>query len=249
MCDSPGTKPTTQEGGGPAPKKVPFFAKWEVGTWKDLMAGIQSVATVIALLAGGWWTYQIFVLERETSPHANVTQVVTGKLISQKWYWIQISITAQNTGKSLVQFDDADIRVQQINPVPSNVEESIKNKKDPVEIPDLYIPWKGLCRYFRPYSIKLEAGESDTTEVEFLIPAWLKTVRIYTYLENTTDYSGWLFWRKSNNYGWHTVTLYDLKGSTEDEGQAMAKLLPNNDRVCAYDESLVGGGGIGSRAP
>src|SRR5271155_2188639 len=88
-----------------------LIPKWTLDTWKDLMTVIQAFATIVALVLGGWWTYKIFVLERETSPHANVSQVVTGKFIPPKWYWIQIYVTAQNTGKTLVKFDTADIRV------------------------------------------------------------------------------------------------------------------------------------------
>jgi hypothetical protein len=155
-----------------------------LGSQKDALSTIQAVATVLALSVGGLWTYQIFILEREISPHVDISQVVAGKLISPDRYWIQISLTTKNTGKSLVQFDAADITIEQITPLPRKVEEDIENNKDPISPGNWNGPWQGLCRYVRPFSPSIEAGESDTSEVEFVIPAWLQTVRIFTFLIN-----------------------------------------------------------------
>lgn len=83
------------------------------------------------------------------------------------------------------------------------------------------ILWRGVCRYFRPIEINIEPGESHTETVEFIIPSWLKTVRIYTYLKNATV----------KDYGWYVVTIYDVKGAADDNAQPMVLNAP----FCAYD--------------
>jgi hypothetical protein len=188
---------------------------------------IQAVTTVFALIVGGVWTYKIFILERVTSPHVDVSQVVTGKLISPDWYWIQVSINAKNTGRSLVKFDTADIEVDQITPLPEKIKEDIKDGNYPVAGNDLNIPWKGLCRYVRPFSPTLESGESAPKVVEFIIPGWLQTVRILTFLTSKS---------LTNGQGWNALTIYNLTGSTNDETQAMSKLTPDNHLLCTYDK-------------
>jgi hypothetical protein len=197
-----------------------------LGGQKDAVSTIQAVATVLALTLGGVWTYKIFVLERVTSPHIDLSQVVTGKLISPDWYWIQVSITAKNTGRSLAKFDTADIEVDQITPLPENIQEDIKDGYNPVAGNVLNIPWKGLCRYIRPFSPTLESGESAPKVVEFIIPAWLQTVRIVTFLTSKSV---------ANGQGWNVLTIYNLTGSTNDESQAMSKLTPDNHLLCTYD--------------
>jgi hypothetical protein len=203
----------------------PTIAKAGVETWKSIMEAVQSFATVIALIIGGIWTYKLFIEERESYPHVKISQNLTGKLISPEWYWIQLSITTENTGKSLAHIDKADLRVQQISPLPKNVIAYVTEKQIPVPHDYLHIEWKLLCRYVRPFPVTLEPGESDTNDVEFVIPAWLKTVKIYSYLENTSG----------EEYGWHATTIYDINGDNKDETEAMAKLIPSDDTLCDID--------------
>jgi hypothetical protein len=201
--------------------------KSRVDRWKDSTAIIQSIATTLALIIGGFWTYTLFISKRENFPHAVISQNVIGKLVTSDWYWLQIFIEVRNTGDTVVSIDTADIRVQQILPLPDDILEGIRNKKDPVPRLKMLIPWKGICRYVRPFSTKIEPGESDRAEAQFLIPAWLHTVRVYSYLGNRTS---------QEKYGWVASLSYDLKGADANETENMAKLVPNTDRLCAFDE-------------
>jgi hypothetical protein len=239
-----------QEAGCPAGRELDFWVQasqleprllWpgRLRTWlasqKDALSTIQAVATVLALVVGGLWTYQIFILERNVSSHVDISQIVTGQLISPEWYWIQLSVTAKNTGKRLVELTTADITVAQIMPLSAAIDDDIKNGKDPINLSlhgsnnertNWNIPWKGLCRYSIPFSVKIEPEESDTEDVDFIIPTWLKTIGVYTFLKNDKDNQG---------LGWHAFSIYNLRGSTDDEQKSMAKLIPNDKRLCAYD--------------
>jgi hypothetical protein len=216
MSPEPNTTLSDQE------LKRPAKAEGRFGAWKDVLAAAQSVATVIALLIGGFWTYWVFVENREDLPHANISESVTGRLISPEWYWLQVSVTITNAGKHLVAIGDADITVQQILPLPDNISKNIVTKQDSVPRDAFVIPWHGLCRYARPSKISVEPGEHDTTTFDFVIPAWVRLVKIYSFF-------------KHPKIGWHETVVYEIKGSTEGETQAMSKLTPSTDRICAFD--------------
>jgi hypothetical protein len=189
---------------------------------KDAVSTIQALATVLALGVGAVLGYIVV-----TAPNVELSQVVTGKLIASRWYWIQISITAKNIGtRGILTFDTVDSRIEQITPLPEPIESDIKNDKDPVGATDLSIPWSGLCRYSRSFPLRLVPGESDTILVDFVIPAWLKTIRVYTYLGNISV---------NPTLGVSAATIYNLTGSNNDEAQGMEKLSPDNHRLCAYD--------------
>ena len=67
--------------------------------FKDIMAGLQSLATVIAIAAGGWWTYIRFVREREAVPRIQFTVAV--RVIGQQassWI-VELLALVDNKGK------------------------------------------------------------------------------------------------------------------------------------------------------
>ena len=44
--------------------------------FKELAETAQAVATAIAILVGGWWTYTSFIQGREKFPHLTIKQRV-----------------------------------------------------------------------------------------------------------------------------------------------------------------------------
>jgi hypothetical protein len=92
--------------------RVETVVEWGLGTWKGVTCTFQSLATIIAWLVGRYWTYNIFILERGSFPHVEISQHVAGKLIFPKWHWIHLSIDIKNTGKAIVNITKADIKIQ-----------------------------------------------------------------------------------------------------------------------------------------
>lgn len=211
---------------------LPRLQMWLVSK-KDALATIQAAATTLALIVGGLWTYQIFILERDLTPHVDISQVVTGKLISSKWYWIRSSITAENTGKSLVRPKTEYITVVQITPLPRAIYKELKDNMDPIPYGSgtfhtkWRMPWQGLCQYIISLKNKIEPNESDTQDVDFVVPSWLKTVGVYTFIQNNSD---------KNGLGWHAFTVYNLKGSGNYEHKGGGEDVRENRRLCAYEQ-------------
>jgi hypothetical protein len=220
----------------PSTDTPPAGNLWNLALWKDALATIQSFATIVALIVGGYWTYTTFIMERTSFPHVKMSQTVQGRLVAPEWYWIMASITVENTGKYLVSIDNIDVRVQQISPLSDNISKHISETTDPAPKNQMHIPWPLICRYWRPFHRRIEPGESDTFEVEFLVPAWLKTIRVYTYLKNLA---------LTEEVGWDKVTVFEMKGGA-DEKTSMDGLKTSDRSLCAIDYTIADSRGAGS---
>jgi hypothetical protein len=85
---------------------------------KEKLEIIQSIVTIFAVLVGGFWTYTLFVKERENYPHATIEHALSHIALSKGINLLRVSMTVKNTGTSILEIKKMFIRVQQILPVP-----------------------------------------------------------------------------------------------------------------------------------
>jgi hypothetical protein len=85
---------------------------------KEKLEIIQSIVTIFAVLVGGFWTYTLFVKERENYPHATIEHAPSHIALSKDINLLRVSMTVKNTGTSILEIKEMFIRVQQILPVP-----------------------------------------------------------------------------------------------------------------------------------
>ncbi|MCP4264452.1 MAG: hypothetical protein GY777_02565 [Candidatus Brocadiaceae bacterium] len=148
----------------------------------------QSVATVIAIIVAGIW----FIERRESSLKADITHTVVHREIDDKQIWVRVSIEISNKGKRLLDLKYGLFSIHQILPL------------EPVDIPilkDYRVDWPLIgdhCK--RKLNIKIEPGEKDHLDHEFLIPRNVQTVEIYSYFQNP----------ENPDIGWSKSTIYDL---------------------------------------
>lgn len=179
---------------------------------KDKILTVQSVVSIIAIIIGGWWTYENFIQERKNFPHANIDFNFSQTLLTPEIRLLGVSILISNTGTSRMEVQNSEIRIQQILPLSlcpktqakcavNDVEYAIKN----VEMKTDRFAWPMIA--YRKNTFKtpriLEPGEKEQLDYEFAIPAAVRTVRIYSHVLN----------KKGNmklNEGWHTSTFYDF---------------------------------------
>lgn len=148
----------------------------------------QSVATVIAIIVAGIW----FIERREASLKADITHTVIHRQIDDKQTWLRVSIKISNQGKRLLDLKSGLFSIHQILPL------------EPDDIPilkDYRVNWPLIgkpCE--RELNIKIEPGEADHLDHEFLIPRNVQTVEIYSYFQNP----------ENQDIGWPKSTVYDL---------------------------------------
>jgi hypothetical protein len=72
-----------------------------MGFWdkfKSEIQSIQSIVAIVAVLVGGFWTYNLFVKERKPYPHAIIEQHVTHVKYSEGINLLRLDIEFTNTG-------------------------------------------------------------------------------------------------------------------------------------------------------
>lgn len=177
---------------------------------KDKIETIQVIITIAAVVVGGFWTYSLFIKERENYPHANIEHKVSHVQLSKDTILLRVSIVVTNTGNSRLVIKKSDIRIQQILPLTGCVEnypcaeKQINEALQKRERTKDRFSWPMIARRLKPWEIPLdiEPSEKDEIDFEFVIPSDVTTIRIYSYFRNEekTTHEGEVGWIQSSYY-------------------------------------------------
>lgn len=193
-----------------SPQKIEVkIAKKESGkldTTKKFLGLGQSAVTIIAIIAGGIWTYLLFIKKRLRFPRANVENEISHIDLNSNLILLHVKIKVTNIGDVLLSFKEMEIRVQQILPIHNDISGSINinNKVETREADE--IPWPMLDGKIRQYELKsyeIEPGESDESHFDFIIVKNIKVVAVYSYFQNII--------KKGRDLGWGCTSIYKLE--------------------------------------
>ncbi len=185
---------------------------------KSITVIVQSVFTIGAIIVAGIW----FFVQREAEVKANIDQKVTHRQITKDWTWVHVSVTISNQGKRFLDLESGVIRIQRILPLEKKIKDKIMNNQDPIVIGTHNVgkvSWLKLCEPYEPkFKVGIEPGEVDKVNCEFIIPAFIHTVKIYCHIDNKQSQgNGWTskmfsyLGKKQNQsfLGWTATTIYD----------------------------------------
>jgi hypothetical protein len=139
--------------------------------------------------------------------------------------FIRIKTIINNTGNVLLRLVSAIFRVDRVLPLPDSVSHELQAGGLPKLEDGLQIGWPPVSDdLYRKYEWKredrpeLEPGESDIIICDFIVPADLKTVHIYTYFKNAKKgrwrWRPWRWVRGRVDIGWPLSTFYDFEKRT-----------------------------------
>lgn len=63
--------------------------------WKDILAILQSIFTIIGILGALYWFYQ----QGEARPRIVISHEVTHRQLNEKMTWVHVSVKIKNVGK------------------------------------------------------------------------------------------------------------------------------------------------------
>jgi hypothetical protein len=177
-----------------------------LGFWKDLADIAQSTLTVIAIAIGGVWTYVLFVRRRERFPKAVIGHQALGFLAGDR-ILLHVTLRISNIGAVILRLTEVRLQIQQILPFDREIAEHITNDVDPVQPGRLEVDWPLLaqrkCTWVHHECYELEPGETDEFPFDFVIPAGIRVVRIYSYTRNIAK-------RRRREIGWNTTSTIRL---------------------------------------
>lgn len=190
---------------------------------------VQSVLTSLAIVVGGAWALWEFGLKRVAVPRIEMEHQVTSLRIGPDYRLIHLSVTHENKGDTLVELGSADVRLQRVMPLSEPIKERLESGENPAEGAAV-IPWPLLCRLKGDLSIELEPDEKHEVTFEFVIPAYVDAIRIYTYFPNASKSS------REEKIGWSRTTIFQ-PGQVEKADDGFADISPRPDVpfACARD--------------
>jgi hypothetical protein len=164
-----------------------------------------SVATMLALLVGGLWTYLLFVRKRQKYPRARLRHRITHRDIGLDKVLLHVDVMVSNTGDVLVSLVELVTRVQQVLPLPDRVSDNILAGKDPVKRGTSEVEWDELHSHklkWKQGECEIEPGDSQQISHDFILDAEMQTVEVYSHVTNES--------KRPRRLGWDLTTLYDL---------------------------------------
>ncbi len=174
-------------------------------TLKDKTLTTQAIATTIAILVGGIWTYTIFIKERKHYPHATVTHKISHISLSDETNLLRVAIVITNSGTCKVILKDALIRIHQILPIFPYPKKQVELAKEEVERKDDRFSWPLVASRKKIWDtpLEIEPGEHDELDFEFAIDSNITNLRVYSFFRNET--------KKELELGWQQSSFYELK--------------------------------------
>lgn len=197
-------------------------------SFKDYIDIVASLATVVALIIGGAWSYQLFVARRQKYPRAKLQQQISHKRLERGYILLMVSVIVTNDGEVLLPLTGGEIYIWQLCPAPKSVLEATSTHEGPAR--DQQLEWPllayetialGNVRYRRGKrnvldrlrgrtlpSIEIEPKEEGQFFYRFIIPNAADSILVESSFGNSI---------KGNELGWQMSTVYDLRDAVGSE--------------------------------
>jgi hypothetical protein len=162
-----------------------------------------NVATVIAIAVGGWWTYSRFFKNRTGKPKAAMSHSVQDRRVTDDDLLVRIVIRLENTGSVLLPVEHLRCEISQVNPPAPEALDRLKKREF---ITGEHLADLGCIRCYEEKrekgKVRIEPGEADAFPFDFVVPADITTISIYSYIGNSRE--------RKKEIGWDLTAFYDL---------------------------------------
>lgn len=167
-----------------------------------------KIATIIAIIVGGLWTYKLFILHREAYPKANISYRIEERKLSEEYNFIQVFVRIENSGNTVLRLLRGDVRLFDISFPNENIENELREFGKPAFRKKEIFDWTTIqfVKIEWPEGkIEIEPSEADQLDFEFIIPSQYKVIKIYSWFTNMEKNVG------GETIGWTASKLYNIK--------------------------------------
>lgn len=152
---------------------------------KAVAETIQSVATTLALLIGGCWTYFRFVRQRTESAQGWVEGRASSLSLKSGHRLLDVECELGNAGKVLLPIRLVKSIVRQVLPLDDGTSFELRSCG-----PEYAFPWPELARRewrWPTGAAEIEPGESQTLSWSFELEPHVEIVELLVYFEDATS--------------------------------------------------------------
>lgn len=173
----------------------------------ETIVGIfQSLATILALVVGGTWSYMLFVSRRQRYPRARVEHKVIARPIANGKALLSVDVFVSNCGEVLLSLVSWEINVKQMLPPRLELQRLLSRKANSAPMTgSQIIEWNLVASRkdkWRVGEFEVEPGEQHQIHSDFLIDANLETILVESFFENVK--------KSKKHVEWSFSTVHDL---------------------------------------
>jgi len=165
----------------------------------------RDAATIGALIAGGAWTYWLFVKNRQKYPRATIRHRIRHWRIGEGKILLHVDVMMRNTGNVLISIVQSRTTVQQVLPLSEDIRQTIRGGGDLIREGHSDVEWPTIGDIQLPYpkdECEIEPSESQEIEHDFILGDDVRTVQVYSHVRNV----------RKKDLSWDLTTLYDITG-------------------------------------
>lgn len=168
---------------------------------KDALAGMQSLITVLGIPAALFWWWK----QRKRYPRLDMKVSAVHRWVSTDVVWLHVCATLENKGNILAELKSGYVWVQQIIPVPENIQAELASGRNPVPDSETQAPWAYLSKSTTIPHCEIEPGESGVCEWDFFISECaVDTILVNVHVANSMK-------ARDEEMGWDASIVYDLE--------------------------------------
>ena len=174
---------------------------------KDIASIIQSFVAALAILAGGVYALYKLQVFRTLEPHMTIAHRVSHRRIGDSYVHIDVTASLYNSSKVKLELREGFFLLQQVAPVSDGEVETLYASTfedrtfDNIQWPTL----EEAAATWEEGELVVEPGESHAETLEFIVPADVGSVLIYTYFYNHTAARS-----PGAAEGWAATTVHDI---------------------------------------
>jgi len=173
---------------------------------EQIAGAFESIATIIALIIGGIWTFRLFIKNRLNKPRAQFTHEVEIRDLGEQGFLIHVGVKVYNQAPLLMTITYGEVRLVPMIPLSSEIVMLVQEKKSPLHVNDTEIAWPNrqvIKTEWTRYPREIEPSETDTFHFDFIASKPLSTFQIYSYFRNIS--------KQNREIGWNTTTIHDVQ--------------------------------------
>ena len=179
--------------------------KYDLENTDKIFSIIQKFVTIVAIIIGGLWTYNMFIMHRESFPKADISYDIEEVKLSDEYILIQVYIRVKNTGNTVLRLLEGNVRLLDISFPHRKIETEINDLKENEARTDPDFSWRTIQYVMMKWDkgmIEIEPGSTDQLDFEFIIKPKYKVIKIYSWFTNLEKkvVNRWIGWRGSEIY-------------------------------------------------
>lgn len=174
--------------------------------WGSTAELIESVATTMALILGGIWTYLLFVTKREKFPRAKISNSITilGMVNGQRI--VRVTVLVENLGNVLLELVSGKVTVKSVKPAPPEWARHLACGKSLERTPELEYKWPTLESFplgWEDGGYIIEPREDQGFNFDLLVDGSVRGIEVYSYIKDVSE--------RKRELGWNKTTVHELE--------------------------------------